>query len=388
MNNIKFTQRLANLKNSSSIAIAEKALALKKTGKRIIDLSWGEPDLKTPKNIIEAGIESLKRGETRYTNSRGIVELREAIAGKLQNENGVTYDPMSEIIVTPGGKQAILYALLALVDIGDEVILIDPSWLSYCDMINLCQGVAVPISTGPADNFKIDVEQIRKKITPRTKVIILNNPCNPTGCVIEKKELEDIAKLAVENDIFVISDEIYEKILFDGRKHTTFSAIAGARENTILINGFSKSYAMTGLRIAYIAAPKQLLANIVKIQQHSATCATSLSQYMAVEALRGPQDFLAELNSVYEKRRDYFDSKVKAVSGLSWVRPQGTFYGMLETKNFAKNSVEASGILLDKLQIATVPGSAFGDSGENYVRVCLTIGNEVIDEVFELLKKL
>lgn len=388
MKDIKFAERLANLKNSSSIAIAEKALALKKSGKRVIDLSWGEPDLGTPKNIIEAGIESLKKGNTRYTNSRGIVELREAIARKLQNENGVSYDPASEIIVTPGGKQAILYALMALVDRGDEVIVIDPSWLSYCDMINLCLGVAVPVQTGPADSFRIDVEQVRRKITPRTKVMIINNPCNPTGCVIEKKELEAIAKLAAEKNIFVISDEIYEKILFDGRKHTTFSTLDGVRDLTILVNGFSKSYAMTGLRIAYIAAPKQLVSNIVKMQQHSATCAASVSQYMAVAALTGPQDFLVELNSVYEKRRDYFDSKVRAFPGLSWVRPQGTFYGMLESSKFAKNSVEASALLLDKLQIATVPGSAFGDSGEHYVRVCLTIGNQVIDEVFELLKKL
>jgi len=387
MKEIKFAERLLNLKNSCSIAIAEKALALKKQGKRIIDLSWGEPDLGTPQYIINAGIEALKKGQTRYTNSRGIIELREAIAKKLKNENGVIYDPVKELIVTPGGKQAILYCLMALIGKGDEVLIIDPSWLSYEDMINVCDGIAVPVPTNASENFKINVSEIEKRITPKTKVLIINNPCNPTGMIIEREDLEKIAKLAIEKNIFVISDEIYEKILFDGRKFTSMSSIEGMHERTMLINGFSKSYAMTGLRVGYIAAPAPLIANITKLQQHSATCASAVCQYMAVEALNGPQDFLNELNSVYEKRRDYFDKKVKE-AGMSWIYPQGTFYGMLDVKKFAANSVDASALLLDKLCIATVPGSAFGKSAEGYVRVCLTIDFKVIDEVFELLKTL
>ena len=388
MKEIKFAERLLNLKNSSSIAIAEKALALKKQGKRVIDLSWGEPDLKTPQNIINAGIEALKRGETRYTNSRGIVELREAIAKKLREENNVSYDHISEIIVTPGGKQAILYAVMAVIDKGDEVLVIDPSWLSYGDIINICMGKMVPVPTDAKNGFKLDMNVLKSKITPRTKMIILNHPCNPTGMVLDKKELEEIAKIAIEHDILVISDEIYEKILFDGRKFTSMASIEGMKERTILINGFSKSYSMTGLRVGYIAANSKLISNIVKFQQHSATCAASVCQFMALEALRGPQDFIPKLNGVYEARRNYFDKKIKALPGASWVFPQGTFYGMLATSGFAKTSVEASAKLLDEFQLATVPGSAFGDSAEGYVRVCLTIENPVIDEVFDLLKKL
>jgi len=388
MAGIKLANRLLTLKNSSSIAVAEKAAALKKQGRKIIDLSWGEPDLKTPENIINAGIEALKKGLTRYTNSRGIIELREAIAKKLKNENGVTYDPGSEIIVTPGGKQAILYALLALVEKGDEVMVIDPSWLSYADMINLCEGVAVAIPTKPEESFKIHFDEIKKRITSKTKVMIINNPCNPTGMSLSAHELEQIAKLAIENNIFVISDEIYEKILFDSRKFTSMASIKGMFERCILVNGFSKSYAMTGLRVAYLAADKKLVTDMIKLQQHSASSAASISQYMALEALNGPQDFLPELNKVYEERRDYFDSKLKTIKGFSWVKPQGTFYGMLNTSSFAKNSLEASNLLLDKFGIATVPGSAFGDSGENHVRVCLIIENKVMDEVFDCLKAL
>lgn len=245
----------------------------------------------------------------------------------------------------------------------------------------------VPVPTDPKNGFKLDMGVLKSKITPKTKMMILNHPCNPTGMVLDKSELEAIAKIAIEHDILVISDEIYEKILFDGRKFTSMASIEGMKERTILINGFSKSYSMTGLRIAYIAANSKLVSNIVKFQQHSATCATSVSQFMALEALRGPQDFIPKLNNVYEERRNYFDKKVKALPGASWVFPQGTFYGMLETK-FAKTSVEASARLLDEFQLATVPGSAFGDSGEGYVRVCLTIETPIIDEVFDLLKKL
>lgn len=388
MADIRYADRLLILKNSSSIAVAEKAAALKKLGKEVVDLSWGEPDLKTPENIVNAGIEALKKGYTRYTNSRGILELREAIARKLKNENNVTYDPNSEIFVTPGGKQAILYALMAFINKGDEVLLIDPSWLSYEDMVNLCEGVAVPVPTRPEENFKIHIEEIKKRITPKTRAIIINNPCNPTGMAIEKSELEQIAKLAIEHNIMVISDEIYEKILFDGRKFTSMAEIAGMQERTILINGFSKSYVMTGLRIAYIAAPKQIVSNMIKLQQHSASSAASVSQYMAVEALSGPQDFLAKLNKVYEERRDYFDSRIKQIPGFSWVKPQGTFYGMLNTSKFAKNSLEASNLLLDRFCIATVPGSAFGASGENHIRMCLIVENNVMDRVFDCLKQL
>ncbi|HOT74894.1 MAG TPA: pyridoxal phosphate-dependent aminotransferase [Candidatus Wallbacteria bacterium] len=388
MADIRYADRLLVLKNSSSIAVAEKAAALKKQGKEVIDLSWGEPDIKTPENIVNAGIEALKKGYTRYTNSRGILELREAIANKLKNENGVSYDPNTEIFVTPGGKQAILYALLAFINKGDEVLLIDPSWLSYEDMVNLCEGVAVPVPTKPEENFKIHISEIKKRITPKTRAIIINNPCNPTGMAIDRSELEELAKIAMEHNIFVISDEIYEKILFDGRKFTSMAEINGMRERTILINGFSKSYAMTGLRIAYIAAPKNIVSNMIKLQQHSASSAASVSQYMALEALTGPQDFLPKLNKLYETRRDYFDAKIKNVPGFSWIRPQGTFYGMLNTSKFAKNSLEASNILLDRFCIATVPGAAFGASGENHIRVCLIIENNIMDKVFECLRQL
>lgn len=386
--NINFANRLLILKNSCSIAVAEKAEALKKEGKKVIDLSWGEPDLKTPEHIINAGIEALKKGYTRYTNSRGIIELREAIAKKLKNENNVIYDPKTEIIVTPGGKQAILYALMAFINKDDEVLLMDPSWLSYEDMINLCEGRAIYVPTHASENFKINPDEIKKRITPKTKAIIINNPCNPTGMALDKNDLEEIAKIAISNNLIVISDEIYEKILFDGRKFISMAEIEGMRERTILINGFSKSYAMTGLRIAYIAAPKNIVSNMIKLQQHSASSASSVSQYMALAALTGPQDFLDKLNQVYEKRRDYFDLKIKQIPGLSWVKPQGTFYGMMNTSSFAKNSFEASNLLLDKFCIATVPGSAFGPSGEHHVRMCLIVNNEIMDEVFECLKQL
>lgn len=349
---------------SASLAISEKA---KKKG-GVINLSVGQPDFRMPENVNEAVRRAIKEGKTRYTNSRGVEELREAIVIDIKRKYGFRYD-IDQIIVTPGGKQAILTSLQSLLNEGDEVISFEPCWHSYRAMVTIAGGKYIPVSS---------LESIGEiNVTEKTKVILLNNPVNPTSNIWSKEDLERVAFIAKENDLWVIADEIYDEILYDNNEFISFPSLY---DKTILINGFSKTYAMCGLRIAYIAGPKEFITGALKIHQHSSTCACSLSQYAALEALQ-PQtrEYVDYMVKEYQKRKDL------VTQGFDCLKIKGAFYAFIKVKG---NSLEAADFLLEKANIASIPGIAFGDSGEGYVRISFAAPYEDLEKAIENYRKI
>ncbi|MBL7996624.1 pyridoxal phosphate-dependent aminotransferase [bacterium] len=363
-----FADRLKNITSSATVSLAERAKSLRDAGQDVIDLTIGEPDFPTPPHIIRAGYRAMIKGHTKYTNSRGIIELRKAIAQKLENENELLYSADTEIIVTPGGKQAIMYAVLALINPGDEVLCIEPCWLGYESCIALAGGVYAGVETREEDEYAVTEKQILEKVTPKTKLIIINSPSNPTGKVLTKEELEIISKICIERNMICISDDIYEKIIFDNHQFHSIASLPSMRERTLILNGFSKAYSMTGWRLAYLAGDRKILGQINKLQQLSATCPSAVSQWAGVEALTGLQMHLKKMTQAYELRRNIvhkgFNNKK-----LACFKPQGAFYGFVNIKRLGVNSDQACECLLEKAKIVTVPGHVFGRAGEGYVRI-------------------
>lgn len=382
-----FSSRMNNLLPSASIGMAETVSYLKSKGIEIIDMSWGEPDFPTPVHIISAAKEAMDMGETKYTSSRGISRLRTAISEKLERENNVTYSPNDEIIAVPGCKKAILYAFLTFLDHNDEVLIPEPCWLSYADQIAMAGGAFIPVPSLPGKNFKVTGDEIVQRLTDRTKIILINNPTNPTGSFWTREDLETIAEIVIEMDLIVISDDIYEKILFEGKQYINIASIPGMKERTIVINGFSKSYCMTGFRIGYAASSKSIISEMLKVQQHSATCASSVSQAAAVAALEGEQSFVLDMVGEYEKRRDLFVERINNIPGLSCVRPDGTFYAFVDIRDMNMSSNEAAKYMLEKYGIATVSGSSYGKSGEGFLRFSLTRDIGKIEEALHRMEK-
>jgi len=381
-----FSSRMNRLIPSASINIAERVKDMKSRGIDIIDLSWGEPDFSTPHHIVTAAIQAMESGQTKYTQSMGIPELRIAISEKLKRENNLSYSP-EEILVTPGCKQAILYAFLAFLDPGDEVLIPEPCWLSYADQIAVAGGKFVPIPSSEKQRFKVSQRELIGKTTDRTKIILINNPTNPTGILWEREDLQIIADIAKERDLIVISDEIYERILFDEKEYLSIASLPDMKSRTIVINGFSKSYCMTGFRIGYAVSTTSIIREMLKIHQHSATCAPSISQAAALAALRGDQSFVNTMVKHYEERRNVFVEGINKIAGLSCIEPDGTFYVFVNIKNLGMSSIEAANHLLEKHGIATVPGSAYGESGEGYLRFSLTQPEERLIEALNRIKK-
>lgn len=363
-----FADRLKNITSSATVSLAEKAKFLKEAGEDVIDLTIGEPDFPTPPHIIQAGYRAMIKGHTKYTNSRGIPELRRAIAEKLEKDNELIYSAEGEIIVTPGGKQAFLYAMLALINPGDEVLCIEPCWLGYESCINIAGGIYVGITTSEEDGFSITEKQVLEKVTPRTKLILINSPSNPTGKVLTEEELQIIAKICIEKELICLTDDIYEKIIFDKRKFLSIASLPSMRERTIILNGFSKAYSMTGWRLAYLAGNLKVIGQINKLQQLSATCPSSVSQWAGVEALTGLQVPVKKMAQAYQDRRDIVYKGFNN-SKISCFKAQGAFYGFVNIQKLGMNSEQACEFLLDKAKIVTVPGSAFGKAGEGYVRI-------------------
>jgi aspartate/methionine/tyrosine aminotransferase len=366
--------------------MAERVKNLKSRGVDVIDLSWGEPDFPTPQHITTAATQAMKDGFTKYTQSMGIPELRIAISKKLERENNLLYSP-EEILITPGCKQAILYALLVFIDPDDEILIPEPCWLSYADQISVAGGKFVPIPSSEKQKFKVSREEILNRITDKTKIILINNPTNPTGVFWEREDLEIIAEIAKEKDLIVISDEIYEKILFDKKQYLSIASLPDMKSRTIVINGFSKSYCMTGFRIGYAASTPMIIKEMLKIHQHSATCASSISQVAAIAALRGDQSFVDTMVKQYEDRRNVFVEEINKIPGLSCIKPDGTFYAFVNIKNMGMSSIDAANYFLERYGVATVPGSAYGKSGEGYLRFSLTQHKDKLVETLNRIKK-
>lgn len=335
--------------------------------KDAISLGVGEPDFDTPWHIREEGIYSLEKGRTFYTSNAGLKELKVEISSYLSRRFEVTYDPDHEIMVTVGGSEAIDIALRAMLNPGDEVLIPQPSYVSYVPCTILANGVPVTICLEEKDQFKLTKEKLLEKITDKTKVLILPFPNNPTGAVMTKEELKDIVEVVIEKDLFVLSDEIYAELTYGG-DHTTIASFPGMRDRTILINGFSKSYAMTGWRLGYAAAPRVILEQMLKIHQFAIMCAPTTSQYAAVAALRDGDKDVQAMRESYDQRRRYLIHAFNEM-GLECFEPHGAFYMFPSIKRFNMTSDEFATRLLREEKVAVVPGTAFGDCGEGFLRI-------------------
>ncbi|HIX23805.1 MAG TPA: aminotransferase class I/II-fold pyridoxal phosphate-dependent enzyme [Candidatus Lachnoclostridium avicola] len=332
-----------------------------------ISLGVGEPDFDTPWHIREEGIYSLEKGRTFYTSNAGLKELKVEICNYLKRRYDVLYDPDGEVMVTVGGSEAIDIALRAMLEPGDEVLIPQPSYVSYVPCTVLANGTPVIIELEEKDEFRLTPEKLLEKITPKTKILIMPFPNNPTGAIMEREDLEKIAKIVEEKDLFVISDEIYSELTYKGH-HVTIASLPGMKERTVLINGFSKSYAMTGWRLGYAAAPKEILRQMLKIHQFAIMCAPTTSQYAAVSALRNGDGDVETMREAYAQRRRYLVHALREM-GLECFEPYGAFYVFPSIKKFGMSSDEFATRLLREEKVAVVPGTAFGDCGEGYLRL-------------------
>jgi len=370
------------------MAIDARSKQMIAEGIDVVNFSVGEPDFDTPLLIKRAGIAAIEQGFTKYTPAAGMMELRQAICEKLKRDNGLEYRP-EQIVVSNGGKQALFNAFMVLLDPGDEVIIQAPYWVSYPEMVKLAGGVPVVVETDESTGFKMTAEMIRAKLTPRTRVINLNSPSNPTGAVYTRKELEAIAALAVEHDLVILSDEIYEKLLYDGAEHVSIASLAPeVKERTIIVNGVSKAYAMTGWRIGYTASETAYAKAMSALQSQSTSAPCTISQKAAVEALRGPQEAVEEMRREFDRRRRYMVERVNRLPGFSVkVAPQGAFYlfpnvsgtyGMTICGQRINSSDDLARVILEHARVSVVPGTGFG--APDYVRFSYATSLDRIEE--------
>ena len=332
-----------------------------------ISLGVGEPDFDTPWHVREEGIRSLEKGRTFYTSNSGLMQLREEIGKYLMRRQGLQYDPKKEIIITVGGSEAIDDALRAMLDPGDEVLIPQPSYVSYVPCTVLAGGVPVIVELKEENDFRLTPEELREKITPRTKILIMPYPNNPTGAVMEKKDLEAIRDIIIDNDLYVLSDEIYSELTY-GVEHVSIASLPGMRERTVVINGFSKTYAMTGWRLGYAAGPEAIIRQMLKIHQFAIMCAPTTSQYAAVEALKNGDEDIKRMRSAYDERRKFLVGRLREL-GMDCFEPFGAFYVFPSIKKFGMTSDEFATRLLREEKLALVPGTAFGNCGEGFLRI-------------------
>jgi aminotransferase len=355
------------------------------TMKNVISLGIGEPDFVTPEPILRAGVASLERGETAYTSNSGTLELRQAVAKHLQRLYGVGYDAETELLITVGVSEALYLALTAILDPGDEVIVPEPCFVAYTPEVVFAGGVPVTIATKVEDNFQVTAEAIERKITPKTKALLIGYPNNPTGAVVSRENLIQIGQLAEQHDLLVISDEIYDRLVY-GRAHVCFAALPGMRERTITLGGFSKDYAMTGWRLGYAAAPAELLAAMRKVHQYTIMSAPTTAQAAGLQALASGEPFVAEMVAEYDRRRRLLVSGLNTL-GLDCFEPGGAFYAFPSVERSGMSDNEFAEGLLQEEEVAVVPGSAFGASGQGYVRMAYATAYEKIEEALNRMAR-
>ncbi|NLZ39629.1 MAG: pyridoxal phosphate-dependent aminotransferase [Firmicutes bacterium] len=386
-------KKVQSISPSPTLAIDAKAKQMKKEGIDVIGFGVGEPDFDTPAHIKEAAVQAIKDNFTRYTPVAGCQELREAICQKLKNDNQLLYKPQ-EIVVSNGAKHSLSNAFAALLNPGDEVIIPAPYWVSYPEIIKINDGVPVIVATSAKHNFKITATEIAGALTSRTKAIILNSPNNPTGQVYTRRELEEIACLALEHNLYIVSDEIYEKLIYGQQPHISIAALGEEiKTRTIVVNGVSKTYAMTGWRIGYAAATAPIAKLMSNLQSHATSNANSIAQKAALAAILGPQDCVAQMKAAFAKRRDYMVQKIKSIPELNCIEPDGAFYVFVDvSKLFGRSyrgqqitdSMDFATLLLEKAQVALVPGTAFG--APNYVRLSYALSLEQAQEGMERIE--
>ncbi len=377
-----------NLKKIKPSGI-RKLFDLAQNRKDVVSFGIGEPDFITPDHVRDAAKKAIEEGYTHYTPTAGFAELREALTVKLQEHNQIPAG-ISEVLVTTGGTQALFSSFYVLLNPGDEVIIPDPGFLAYESQILLAGGNPVFLPIREENNFQIDTEEMESLITSKTKAILINSPNNPTGMIIQKNILEKIAEIAKEHNLFVISDELYEDILFDGQKHISIASLAGMKERTISIFGFSKSYAMTGWRIAYLTCPEFLIKEMLKVQQYTAVCPNSVTQRAVLHGLNNPvqtRKSIEDMRLAYENRRNILLEGLRSIDGFECLTPEGAFYAFPNITRIGKTSEELSIFLLDQCGVVTVPGNAFGQYGEGYLRFSYATSVEQIKIGIDRIKK-
>ncbi|MCX6878751.1 MAG: pyridoxal phosphate-dependent aminotransferase [Verrucomicrobia bacterium] len=372
------SSRIAKVNPSLTLAITNQAKVMIAKGEEVYALAGGEPEVDTPDFIKAAAIQAIHEGRTKYTAAGGLPELREAIAAKLIADNNLEYEP-KQICLTAGAKMACFNAILAVVEDGDEVIIPAPYWVSYPEMVRLAGGVPVVVETMESTGWKMTAQQFEEAMTPATKMVILNSPGNPTGAVYTARELREIGEIAVGEDIVILSDEIYEKLVYGDAQHVSIATLSDAiRELTITVNGFSKCYSMTGWRLGYTAAPKAFAEAIDKIQSHTVSNATTFAQYGALAALQGDQTFVEDLRGEYDVKRQFMLARLKAIPNIRVVEPLGAFYFFVYTGNMGLKSLNLCDKLLSRYRVAAVPGVAFGYDEGVRLSYCTTL--DVLNE--------
>lgn len=384
---MRLAKRAAAISPSPTLAIDAKAKGMKKRGLDVIGFGVGEPDFDTPEHIKQAAIQAIEEGFTKYTPVAGIDELREAICRKLKNDQGLEYSPQ-EIIVSSGAKHSLYNAFQVLCEEGDEVILPAPYWVSYWEQIKLAGGIPVVVQTKEENGFKLTAQQLRDNLTEKTKILILTSPSNPTGAVYTREELEALANIVVEKELFVISDEIYEKLIYDGKSHVSIASLGEKiKELTVIINGLSKGYSMTGWRIGYAAGKQEIIKAMTNFQSHATSNPTSIAQKAGVEALNGSQEPVAAMVKEFVKRRDYMVERLNQIPGISCLKPGGAFYVFPNVASFygktirgkeITDSLVLAEVILEEAKVALVPGAAFGV--RDYLRLSYATSLESIME--------
>lgn len=340
----------------------------------------GEPNFDTAHNIVEAACNAMKTGHTHYVTNSGIPELRKAISEKMKRDNHVDYDPQSEIMVANGGTEAIWLAMQAVIEPGDEVIVPGPYWSPYPSLVKLLHATPVIVPMLEEDGFMYNIENLKNAVSSKTKMLILNTPCNPTGGMADMQLLKDIADLATERDFYVMSDEVYEKLIYDGNEHISIASLSDMKARTITINSFSKSYAMTGWRVGYVMADAEIIKYCNKLHELEASCTNVPAQWGAVEALTGDQSVVEFMLKEYTRRRKMIVEGLNSIKGISCVAPKGTFYAFANIKGANMSSDEFCNRLIDEAGLVVIPGDAFGEYGEGYVRMSFAVSDETITE--------
>lgn len=374
----RLTDRLKKVNPSLTLAITSKAKKLKSEGHDIVSLAAGEPDFDTPDFIKSAAIEAINKGFTKYTPTTGIPELKQIICEKFKKDNKIDYQP-KQVAVSCGAKHSIFNAIFSLIAAGDEVLIPSPYWVSYPEMVILAEGKPSFITTLANNNFKMTIEELERHINSKTKMLILNSPSNPTGSVYSKAELEEIAKVCVAKKIFVISDEIYEKLIYDNLKQISIASLnEDIYDLALTVNGLSKAFSMTGWRIGYLAGPPDIVEAISKLQDHSTSNPTSFCQKAAVAALNAPSDFTENMRREFQKRRDFAITKLKQIKKINFILPQGAFYIFCDISKIGLDSTTFANRLLEEASVAVIPGGGFGR--DDYIRISFATSIEQIEE--------
>jgi len=380
---LKGSHRTSLIKSSAIRRMLELSMGMED----IVHLEQGEPDFTTPNHILEAAVEAMRKGFTHYTEINGTLELRQAIAEKLERENGIEADPEKEITVTSGSQEAMFITALGILNPGDEALILDPYYPAYFEDTLLAEAVPVTVPLKEEENYHVNMETLEKRITKKTKMIWICNPSNPTGHVFSKEDLEVIAEVAKRHNLIVFADEIYEKLLYENSKHTSIGSLPGMEDRTITVNGFSKAYAMTGWRIGYIAAEKKLSATLRKLHYYTALCPNSISQKAALAALTGPQNCVQEMVKEYDRRRRLVLNELEKIEGLSYVKPKGAFYVFPNFSSFEESDEAMALHLLKKAGVVTVPGSGFGEAGKGHLRISYSVSYKQVEEGMKRIKE-